>query len=363
MSLATQSYRFITLVLLSLFCRVALAQVVITESVLTDRLGTTDNLIVFDTESSAGLQVLVDADGEDQTWDFTTITFTDSIEVVQSFISLPAELPGSDIPEFAAADFVEFTTGVEDMDTVKTLLYQSLNAGNLLSHGIISIGKVDGIQDTMVILASPPARDGVLPFEYEMSYSDSSALIIDGAPEPTYTITDVRADGWGTLVTPRLSAPALRLFNTELTYLTSSGQLLDAFYSIDFLTATGLTAEIELDENMQPVSASYAVVEDDVSTHNEYASDEAPEQFSLDQNYPNPFNPSTQISFEIHAAAHSTLNIYAPSGQLVETLIDGFLPAGAYKVAFINETLASGTYLYKLEAGSFVQTRVMHLVK
>ena len=363
MSIATQSHRLITFVLLSLFCRVALAQIVITESVLTDRLGTTDNIIVFDTESSAGLQVLVDASGADQTWDFSMITFTDSFQVVQSFISLPADLPGSNIPELAVADFVEYTMGVEDMDTVKTLLYQSLDAGNLLSHGIISIDKVDGIQDTMVILASPPVLDGVLPFEYELSYSDSSALIIDGEPEPTYTRTEVTADSWGTLVTPRLSAPALRLFNREMTYLTSSGQLLDAFYSIDFVTATGLTAEIELNENMQPVSASYAIVEEDMSTHNEFAADEAPDIFSLDQNYPNPFNPSTNISFEIHAATHSTLQIYALSGQLVETLIDGFLPAGAYRVAFKSEELASGRYLYRLEAGSVVQTRVMHLVK
>jgi minor extracellular serine protease Vpr len=88
-----------------------------------------------------------------------------------------------------------------------------------------------------------------------------------------------------------------------------------------------------------------------------------PETYALDQNYPNPFNPSTTIGFSIPAQKHVTVKIFNLLGQLVSTLVDEEMMAGKYKVEWNTKGLASGTYFYRLEAGSFMESRKMVLLK
>ncbi len=90
-----------------------------------------------------------------------------------------------------------------------------------------------------------------------------------------------------------------------------------------------------------------------------------PVNYTLYQNYPNPFNPTTTIKYEIPEAKHVTLQIFDILGNEVETLVNKEQPAGSYKAKFAvgNKQLASGIYLYKLQAGSFIQTKKMVLLK
>ncbi len=93
-----------------------------------------------------------------------------------------------------------------------------------------------------------------------------------------------------------------------------------------------------------------------------------PTEFSLSQNYPNPFNPSTVISYQLPVSGLVSLKIYDILGSEVATLVNEEKPAGKYEVIFNVEThrdasLASGVYFYRLQAGSFIQTKKMLLVK
>lgn len=88
-----------------------------------------------------------------------------------------------------------------------------------------------------------------------------------------------------------------------------------------------------------------------------------PVEFSLDQNYPNPFNPTTVINFSIPASANVSLKVYNAVGQEVATLVNEFKNAANYKVDFNGSKLSSGVYFYKLDAGNFVQTKKMLLIK
>ncbi len=90
---------------------------------------------------------------------------------------------------------------------------------------------------------------------------------------------------------------------------------------------------------------------------------ETPNKFQLKQNYPNPFNPSTSIKYEIPEAATVTLTVYNMLGQRVATLVNDFKTAGRYEVNFDASTLASGSYIYRLEAGDRVSTQKMMLIK
>lgn len=87
------------------------------------------------------------------------------------------------------------------------------------------------------------------------------------------------------------------------------------------------------------------------------------EDYSLQQNFPNPFNPSTTINFGLNAMSNVKLTVYNMLGQEVAVLVDKELPAGAHSIIFNASYLASGTYLYRLEAGNQVQTRKMLLMK
>jgi len=91
--------------------------------------------------------------------------------------------------------------------------------------------------------------------------------------------------------------------------------------------------------------------------------DDNPHQFALSQNYPNPFNPTTNISFNIPFASDVTLEVFNMQGQRVATLVNGMTSAGSHTVTFNAENLSSGIYMYRLTAGSFVQTNKMMLVK
>ncbi len=85
--------------------------------------------------------------------------------------------------------------------------------------------------------------------------------------------------------------------------------------------------------------------------------------FKLEQNYPNPFNPSTTISWQLPVDAFVSLKVYDILGNEVASLMNEEKPAGIYAVEFDASTLSSGTYFYRLEAGNFVETRKMILLK
>jgi len=86
-------------------------------------------------------------------------------------------------------------------------------------------------------------------------------------------------------------------------------------------------------------------------------------KFELNQNYPNPFNPVTTISFSVPEASEVKLTIYNILGEEVASLVNGFKEAGVHTVDFNASQFNSGFYIYRLEAGKFVQVRKMMLVK
>lgn len=85
--------------------------------------------------------------------------------------------------------------------------------------------------------------------------------------------------------------------------------------------------------------------------------------FALEQNYPNPFNPSTTIRYGLPHKSQVSLMVYNTLGQLVSQLVSGEQEAGYHEVKFAGSGLASGVYFYRVNAGSFVQTRSMVLLK
>jgi hypothetical protein len=95
--------------------------------------------------------------------------------------------------------------------------------------------------------------------------------------------------------------------------------------------------------------------------------DLAPQAFALFQNYPNPFNPSTRIQYSLEKSVQVSLKVYNLIGSEVATLVNSRQEAGSYTVPFntnkVSLGLSSGVYFYRLEAGSFVSTKKLILMK
>jgi predicted lipoprotein with Yx(FWY)xxD motif len=88
-----------------------------------------------------------------------------------------------------------------------------------------------------------------------------------------------------------------------------------------------------------------------------------PDKFTLSQNYPNPFNPSTRINYTIPAAGSVKITIYDAIGRNIDVLVNQNQLPGTYNVVWNAANLPSGVYIYKIEAGSFTDTKKMILIK
>ena len=91
--------------------------------------------------------------------------------------------------------------------------------------------------------------------------------------------------------------------------------------------------------------------------------EEFPTSYMLWQNYPNPFNPNTKISWQLPVRSQVTLKIYDLLGRVLKILMNEEKEAGHHSVEFTASDLPSGVYFYRLQSGSFIDTKKMLLLK
>lgn len=137
-----------------------------------------------------------------------------------------------------------------------------------------------------------------------------------------------------------------------------------------FVTSDGLYLFFNSDRVQQYVRNPYwidAQIIDDLKAaagiNDNDREGQLPKKFQLYQNYPNPFNPNTTIEFDLPKTSNVTLKIFNILGEEVATLVSDKLTAGSYTYEWDASNMASGVYLYKLEAEGFVQTKKMILMK
>jgi len=123
-------------------------------------------------------------------------------------------------------------------------------------------------------------------------------------------------------------------------------------------------------KNLIVGGSSGQLLSSDAMVTNSQAPDDnqVPTDFALNQNYPNPFNPSTVIKFSVPQTSPVRITIYNMLGQQVRVLFAGVMEAGERSVTFDakdqnGKTLTSGIYMYRMNAGTFVQTKKMMLLK
>ena len=100
----------------------------------------------------------------------------------------------------------------------------------------------------------------------------------------------------------------------------------------------------------------------DITTHVEFV-EKKPLAFYLRQNYPNPFNPSTKIQFSVPERVNVNLIVYNMLGQKVAQLAEGEVEGGTHEITFDASQLPSGVYIYRLQAGEFVESKKLIYIK
>ncbi len=141
---------------------------------------------------------------------------------------------------------------------------------------------------------------------------------------------------------------------------------------LGFAAGSGTTAETRnysfYDNNLSSGKYFYRLKQLDYDGTFEYSKTieveiSAPAAYSLEQNYPNPFNPTTTIKYSLPEANFVTLAVYNSLGEKVSTLVNQVVEAGNHTLEFNAENLSSGIYFVRMEAGSFISTKKITLMK
>jgi 5-hydroxyisourate hydrolase-like protein (transthyretin family) len=88
-----------------------------------------------------------------------------------------------------------------------------------------------------------------------------------------------------------------------------------------------------------------------------------PKEFKLEQNFPNPFNPTTKIQYQLPLDAKVTLKVFDILGSELVTLVNEEQEAGYKEIQFNGNNIASGMYIYRLQASNYISTKKMMVVK
>jgi hypothetical protein len=260
--------------------------------------------------------------------------------------------------------------------------YMTLSGSDFLDHGLKGAGNAYLLGGSLVAPAqgqwtrSPAAIYYRLPMRLGTSWTTTYKEILVGSafvalfggtipvgPDTTSHVITYTVDAYGPLTVPGGGAQeALRLRKVDL-FTNKNGSGARVGYVI--LAKNGASAQFNVKDTsaISGIDSVYAIQWTGATPTAVRQVSNAPLSFGLAQNYPNPFNPSTMIHFTVPERQAVTLRVYNLLGEEVATLVDQVVNAGENVVEFKATGLATGMYLYKLQAGSSMQTRRMLLVR
>ena len=305
-------------------------------------------------------------------WDFRPLTPNVGIDIVATVVdpnSTPhiGEFPGANLTLHSQID-VGGTTG-------ENYSYNTVNISNLMWNGnVVEVELTPGQQSVITTTLDPLETIFTFPFTFNSTVSyngvKTNVTEINGLPLFTTTTTIVSSsmvDAYGTMIMPggRL-VDALRVKKDEITIIQGPPQIYSRTITYNYEAKDGTRVSVPSDT----VQSETGIINNTgpVSWTDRFPSDvkiaeTLPDNYFLQQNYPNPFNPSTTISYLVPEIEFVTLKVYDVLGNEIVTLVNGEKSVGSYKAEFNGIELPSGIYFYRLQAGSFVETKKMILMK
>ena len=188
--------------------------------------------------------------------------------------------------------------------------------------------------------------------KYAFSYSPIGPWILSGNPCKGED-ADITFGGQSTYILPVDGEAGKYIF------------MADKWNSNNLISSTYIWLPLVMDGSKPVINwyDSWSLSVFDETTDVEDNQDVIQNDYLLSQNYPNPFNPATTIEYRIGYFDHVTIEVYDILGRKVSLLVDEQKSPGAYKVSFDGTGLASGIYIYKLQAGNYFSAGKMILLK
>jgi len=274
-----------------------------------------------------------------------------------SFVLLAA-FSASALAQIPNAGFETWTSGIpnswitDNAPGVDTLIYRTtdVHSGTYAVEGVASSVFGVVVPPTLAALFTWTTRPTTFSGYYKFSPVGGDSLFIAAAVESN-------GSAIGAAVF-RTNSPvsSYTQFSVPITYFNSgapdSGGIDVAIYQATGSSVVHAGSTFKLDDLTFSGATDVAI-----------SSGQIPQMFSLHQNYPNPFNPSTVIGYDLPLTGFVSLKVYDLLGRERATLVNGEQSMGYHEVTFDASSLASGTYFYRLQAGSFTATKKLMLLK
>ncbi len=336
-----------------------------------DVLGIIGTSSVVELDTTGSVTVDLGSSGANQVWDFTS-NILEGTDYNFEYV-VPEGTPL--FAEYPEANMTQITSMTVGQTHSTMYMYLSVTPSQLieLGGGVFVTSPETTFQDLGGGSATP------LPLNYENEWtvtkSDTTSFG-EGILNIVKSVTHNKVDGWGKVKIPAGEYDCLRIreerSDTVKTVFLDQEIVIGGASSINYLwlgKENTLLVSIESqDDETDPNFTNAAGMSRLKSNSGANAIDlshtiTSPAQYQLDQNYPNPFNPTTKISFSLPESQHVKLSIFNSLGQQVRTILDESRNAGVHEVEFNAVDMPSGTYFYKIEAGSYNYVRKMLLIK
>ena len=337
----------------------AFGQITITEADVRDQMAAGKSL----TNVSDTLTTSIDIGSPGATqWDFSGLlshTSTTLVSVPPSSTPYASQFPGSTFAFQTQVSLSGITATAYIYLVLATNLYNPGSMGGTSSFlGPLELKRVNTPADVVYALPSTYGTTWSSVYTLQEDVTLNGSPII--APSTKAHSVSYVVDAYGPMTIPGGTVhDALRIRKEDST---STGKSLGYI----FLAKDGASVQVTASDVAAPdngVISVYSIAWNGAIPTDVSPSNSLPNSFTLLQNYPNPFNPTTTIEFALPRQTHVRLKVFNALGEEVAVLLDETLEPGRHASIFDAGGLASGVYLYRLQADGVVQSRRMTLVR
>lgn len=202
--------------------------------------------------------------------------------------------------------------------------------------------------------------------DHNLFHNDDPDRVITVAYTDEFSLQQIQNGSWTAY--SNQDSHSLVAFNDNDIFVNPSNNnlhLLESSAAVDNGTSSSAPS-IDFDGNPRPSGQEYDIGAYEYQYPNNVGENSYnfnKKKFVLFQNHPNPFNPNTTAQYHIPELSFVTLKVYDVLGNVITTLVNEEKPVGGYEIVFDATWLPSGVYFYQLQAGSFVETKKMLLMK
>lgn len=325
----------------------------------------------FGTSPDEGVEDLVSRTGEDQTWDITGLVLGSPSSMTDYYTAPNSGMPASGDPRLSDANLVTVSDSIRGKWT-----YHRIDSTGRYLMASVALKDVDGDgrRDTLLTVYDPVSTVFTYPLTMGSVWADSSTQTLefhDSPPVPVATVVASHTvEGWGTLITPHGSAPALRI-RSESRTTTAGGQVsIDRTIRLVTPVPDGLMDEdtyasgtdIGLDSAGTPISFNYRShsVSRPIRAEPPF---ELARDFILEPNYPNPFRYETTIPFSVERPQRVNITVFDILGRKTVELLNRPVTTGSHRITWRAGSNASGVYQVVIRTPSARASRMVILQK